>query len=148
MAQVAEGLLAAAPESLVLVAGDLNDSPAAATLRPLLSSPRLADPAAFLPASGAYTYTPLRHRGRLDYLLVSRNGLDWIADVEVVAGDDVEAASDHRPVLVELEVPPQARAGEDLSRASASLGPHPALVDVLGELAVHGADVDAEPAPQ
>ncbi len=106
VAQVAEALLAGAPEALLVVAGDLNDLPVSAALRPLLSNPLLADPVAYLPASGSYTYTPLRHRGRLDYLLVSRNGLDWIADLEVVAGDDVEAASDHRPVLVELEVPP------------------------------------------
>ncbi|HZZ86531.1 MAG TPA: endonuclease/exonuclease/phosphatase family protein [Anaeromyxobacteraceae bacterium] len=107
VAEIAGALLDASPGALVLVAGDLNDGPAAVPLWPLLGDPRLADPAAALPASLSYTYSPPRYRGRLDYLLVSRNALDWLSDLEVVGGADVDAASDHRPVVIELTVPPQ-----------------------------------------
>ncbi|BDG08234.1 endonuclease/exonuclease/phosphatase family protein [Anaeromyxobacter paludicola] len=103
---IARDLLSGLPGALVVVAGDLNDLPGSAPLRPLLADPLLADLGALVAPADAYTYTPPAYRGRLDYLVASANALDWLARVEVAGGDDVEAASDHRPVLAELWVPP------------------------------------------
>jgi endonuclease/exonuclease/phosphatase family metal-dependent hydrolase len=113
---VGEVLAALGPER-VLVAGDLNEAPGGAAWtawQPLCTDPLAVSASSGTPGRGAGvnsgrspgepTFSVRRPRRRIDAVLVG--GLRvveydaWRAD-----GDDVAAASDHRPVLAVVEVP-------------------------------------------
>jgi endonuclease/exonuclease/phosphatase family metal-dependent hydrolase len=78
--------------------GDLNDRPASAALAPLLGDGAWIDPA----PAGAFTWSGGAGTARLDYLAVRREDAGAVVSAEVAAGDDVAAASDHRPVVLDL----------------------------------------------
>lgn len=101
----ADQLAAASPSAPVLVLGDLNDEPGSAPLQPLLGDGRWVDLGADLPEDRGVTYAAAGFRSRLDYLLVHAPFLATVAWFETLAGPDVEAASDHRPLAVDL-LPP------------------------------------------
>lgn len=56
---------------LVLVAGDLNDTPTSAPLQPLLTVPGLFNVNTTLPAGQQWTFRNGSHKEQIDYLLVS-----------------------------------------------------------------------------
>ncbi len=86
--------------ALVLAGGDLNDAPSSDALAPLLADGAWRDPV----APGAVTWSGDGSAARLDYLLVpGSSGAPVVAWVEV--GADVAAASDHRPVVLDVRVP-------------------------------------------
>ena len=93
--QVAEMLARInAVDSPTLLLGDLNASPDAAELQPLFA--RMHD--SWLTAAGpGFTYPADSPSERIDYVLVSPNARVDTAFVPVVP-----AASDHRPVVVDL----------------------------------------------
>jgi endonuclease/exonuclease/phosphatase family metal-dependent hydrolase len=93
---------AALPEALVLVAGDLNDEPGSWALEPLLGDADDVDLGARLPASEGWTWSGGGARERLDYVIVPRQTEPAVARVFVASGQDVEEASDHRPLGVDL----------------------------------------------
>jgi endonuclease/exonuclease/phosphatase family metal-dependent hydrolase len=99
---IADALGAADPAALVVVLGDLNDLPDSAALAPLLSDGAFADVGAGLPPDDAWTWSGGGARERIDYALVPRGDAAAIGRVEVLAGADVAAASDHRPIVVDL----------------------------------------------
>jgi endonuclease/exonuclease/phosphatase family metal-dependent hydrolase len=99
---IADGLRAADPRRLVLVLGDLNDLPGSPALAPLLQDGELADLGATLGEDAAWTWSGGGARERIDYALVPRGDASAAARVEVLAGDDVARASDHRPLAVDL----------------------------------------------
>jgi endonuclease/exonuclease/phosphatase family metal-dependent hydrolase len=80
-----------------ILLGDLNATPDAPELRPLFA--RLQDTWPPSPDSG-FSYPTEAPRKRIDYILVSRN-----FRVRTAAVPDA-AASDHRPVMVELRIIP------------------------------------------
>jgi endonuclease/exonuclease/phosphatase family metal-dependent hydrolase len=90
------------PRSLVVVLGDLNDLPGSRALAPLLGDGAFSDLGAALPDTEAWTWTGGRERERIDYVLLPRPDAGAAARVEVLAGEDVAAASDHRPVVADL----------------------------------------------
>jgi endonuclease/exonuclease/phosphatase family metal-dependent hydrolase len=99
--ELADGAAAEDPGALVVVGGDLNDEAAAPALAPLLGDGRWVEGAATTDPS-AWTWSDGRLRAVLDHLAVhaaQRGALvaGWVAD-----GADVAAASDHRPVVVDL----------------------------------------------
>ncbi len=100
--ELADELCAQASRPLVVVAGDLNDLPGSAPLRPLLGDGRLVDLGAALPQEEAWTWSGGGARERIDYALLPREDEKSVTRVEVAAGLDIAAASDHRPVLVDL----------------------------------------------
>ncbi|MFC7330366.1 endonuclease/exonuclease/phosphatase family protein [Marinactinospora rubrisoli] len=87
-----------------VLAGDLNEGPDGPAWR--LLATRLADPGAQAGRAAAGTFSARRPRRRIDAVLtapeltVRRAGVP----VELLAAEDVVAASDHRPVLAELEL--------------------------------------------
>jgi endonuclease/exonuclease/phosphatase family metal-dependent hydrolase len=106
--ELAEAAAAEDPGALVVVGGDLNDEATAPALAPLFGDGGWWDgacgggPGAAAVASPAWTWGDGRLRAALDHLAVraaQRGALvaGWVAD-----GADVAAASDHRPVVVDL----------------------------------------------
>jgi len=106
--ELADGAAAVDPGALVVVGGDLNDETTAPSLAPLFGDGRWEDgacgggPGAVPVATSAWTWGDGRVRAALDHLAVraaQRGALvaGWVAD-----GADVVAASDHRPVVVDL----------------------------------------------
>jgi endonuclease/exonuclease/phosphatase family metal-dependent hydrolase len=99
---IADALSAADPGALVMVLGDLNDLPGSAALAPLLADGAFVDLGAALPPADAWTWSGRGERERIDYALVRRGAAEAIAGVAVLQGEDVAAASDHRPLVVDL----------------------------------------------
>jgi endonuclease/exonuclease/phosphatase family metal-dependent hydrolase len=85
-----------------MVLGDLNDLPGSAALAPLLVDGAFVDLGASLPPAEAWTWSGSGERERIDYALVRRGAAEAIAGVAVLQGEDVAAASDHRPLVVDL----------------------------------------------
>jgi endonuclease/exonuclease/phosphatase family metal-dependent hydrolase len=102
MRAIADAVARARPGALVLVGGDLNDEPGAPALAALLGDGAWADPVAALDPDAAWTWSGRYGLLRLDYLLVPRADAPAVLRVEIGAGEDVAAASDHRPVVVDL----------------------------------------------
>ncbi|HEX9401154.1 MAG TPA: endonuclease/exonuclease/phosphatase family protein [Anaeromyxobacter sp.] len=98
--EIADGLRAARPTALVLAGGDLNDRPASAALAPLLEDGAWIDPA----PPGVVTWTGASGTARLDYLLLPREERGALSGIGIAAGADVAAASDHRPVVVDVSL--------------------------------------------
>ena len=86
----------------VLVLGDLNDLPTSAPLSALLSGGALADLGARLDPGEAWTWSGSGARERIDYALLSAGDQALVTWLKVVPGDDVAAASDHRPLVLDL----------------------------------------------
>lgn len=102
MRAIGDAAARARPGALVLIGGDLNDEPGAPALAPLLEDGAWADPAAALDAASAWTWSGTYGLFRLDYLLVPRADAAAVLRVAIGDGEDVAAASDHRPVIVDL----------------------------------------------
>lgn len=81
------------PEMPTILAGDLNATPSAPELKPLMAS--FQDVAA-TPAGGEMTYPAENPVKRIDYVLPSRTFT--VTEVRVAATD----ASDHRPVMLTI----------------------------------------------
>jgi endonuclease/exonuclease/phosphatase family metal-dependent hydrolase len=102
MRAIADAAGRAEPGALVVVVGDLNDGPASEALAPLLADGRWVDALSELGLGDAWTWIGHGAGARLDYLLLpSAEG--WrVVGASVLDGADVAAASDHRPVVVDL----------------------------------------------
>jgi endonuclease/exonuclease/phosphatase family metal-dependent hydrolase len=99
MREIADAAAAETPGALVLAGGDLNDAPASDALAPLLADGAWRDPI----APGTVTWAGDDGAGRLDYLLLPA-GSGALVAAFVDAGADVAAASDHRPVVLDLRL--------------------------------------------
>lgn len=88
----------------VLAGGDLNDEVSAPALAPLLADGAWID-AARAAGGASWTWSDGATRGELDHLVLRAPAADLLLDARVVAGADVAAASDHRPVVVDLRLP-------------------------------------------
>lgn len=106
--ELAGAAVASQPGALVLAGGDLNDDAAAPALAPLFGDGGWLDgvgvtaPEAAASGAFAWTWSDGRVREALDHLALpaARRGLllaGWVAD-----GPGVAAASDHRPVVLDL----------------------------------------------
>lgn len=100
MREIADAL--ASGGAPVLAGGDLNDAADAPALAPLLGDGAWGDPAASLPAGASWTWSGGGERAALDHLLVPRAQAGSVVQAAVAGGPDVEAASDHRPVVLDL----------------------------------------------
>jgi endonuclease/exonuclease/phosphatase family metal-dependent hydrolase len=105
---LADAATTAAHGALVLVGGDLNDPATAPALAPLLGDGRWIDgrgataPSAAPGEAEGWTWSDGRLHEALDHLAMGaarreRLLAGWVAD-----GPDVAAASDHRPVVLDL----------------------------------------------
>jgi len=101
MREIADAAAREDPSAFVVAGGDLNDAPRSLALAPLLADGAWLD----LAPPGSVTWVGASGEARLDYLLVPADGPGRGTVAWVEAGDDVERASDHRPVLVETELP-------------------------------------------
>jgi len=106
--ELADQAVSADPGALVLLGGDLNDDAAAPGLAPLFRDGRWRD-ALELGAPGAagggplaWTWSDGRLREALDHLALRAGQDTWLLAGWVAGGADVAAASDHRPVVVDL----------------------------------------------
>ena len=101
--ELADAAAEAHPAALLVVGGDLNDEATAPALAPLFADGRWLDgagPAVAGPA--AWTWSDGRLLEALDHLAVAAGqGGDLLAGW-VAGGADVAAASDHRPVVLDL----------------------------------------------
>jgi endonuclease/exonuclease/phosphatase family metal-dependent hydrolase len=100
--ELADGAVAADPGALVLAGGDLNDEARAAALAPLFGDGCWLDADDPVAGLAAWTWSDGRRGEALDHLALpaARSGVlvaAWVAD-----GSDVAAASDHRPVVIDL----------------------------------------------
>lgn len=92
----------AAAGAIVVAGGDLNDAPASWSLEPLLADGGWIDVLAVVGLGEEWTWVGGGGGARLDYLLLPASEGWRVTAAEVVDGPDVAAASDHRPVVVEL----------------------------------------------
>ncbi len=99
--EIAEEVAAADPSALVLAGGDLNDTPESAPLALLVGDGAFLDP---VPGTAASWLGTSGGAARLDYVLVPADAAALVESASVDAGSDVAAASDHRPVVVDLGV--------------------------------------------
>jgi endonuclease/exonuclease/phosphatase family metal-dependent hydrolase len=105
---LADGALAADPGALVVVGGDLNDDAEAPALAPLLSDGRWLDaigaaaPGVAGGGAGSWTWSDGRLRASLDHLALPAAQRGRLLAAWIAEGPDVAAASDHRPVVVDL----------------------------------------------
>lgn len=102
MREIADAAVASG--TVVLAGGDLNDDPASWALEPLLADGGWIDALATSGLGEAWTWVGGGGGARLDYLLLPASEAWRVTSAEVVEGPDVAAASDHRPVVVELTV--------------------------------------------
>lgn len=100
MREIADGLAEEDPSAVVLAGGDLNDAPESEALAPLLSGTAWLDP---LPI-GVTTWVGAGGEARLDYLLVRRDAPVRSAVAWAERGPDVALASDHRPVILDVDL--------------------------------------------
>jgi endonuclease/exonuclease/phosphatase family metal-dependent hydrolase len=100
---LADGAALRRPGALVLVGGDLNDPAEAPSLAPLLGDGRWRDGGAELAPALAWTWSGGAAREVLDHLALRAE--DALLAVRVEGGADVAAASDHRPLVLELLLP-------------------------------------------
>ncbi len=100
--ELADGLAAGPSRPLVMVLGDLNDLPDSAALAPLLGDGRLLDLGAALAPAAAWTWSGGGALERIDYALVPLCERAFVSRFAVEEGPDVAAASDHRPMVVDL----------------------------------------------
>jgi endonuclease/exonuclease/phosphatase family metal-dependent hydrolase len=107
--ELADAAAAADPGALVVAGGDLNDEATSPALAPLFGDGRWIDgagaawPGSAAGGAAAWTWSDGRLREALDHLalpaaLWGRLLAGWVAD-----GPDVAAASDHRPVVLDLQ---------------------------------------------
>ncbi len=89
---------------LVVAGGDLNDEAEAPALAPLLGDGAWVDAAAAM-GGAAWTWSDGSARAALDHLVVRAADAGRLLAAGVAAGVDVAAASDHRPVVLELVIP-------------------------------------------
>jgi endonuclease/exonuclease/phosphatase family metal-dependent hydrolase len=107
----AHHVLSILPDSLpTVLVGDLNATPRAGSINALIDGGLLdAWPAGAPAGEPGFTYPANAPRRRIDYVMVSRG----VAIAEVSVPDDLGAAmsglSDHRPLLVRLELPEPSR---------------------------------------
>jgi len=98
---LADAALAGGPGALVVVGGDLNDEATAPALAPLLGDGTWLDAA----PAGAWTWGSGAQRSALDHLALPAGQAGAVLSARVEGGADVAAASDHRPVVIDLAVP-------------------------------------------
>ena len=104
---LADEAAAADPGALVLVGGDLNDEVGAPALQPLFGDGRWVDGAVGQPGGAAvaatdWTWSDGRLHGVLDHLALRSGQGEALVAGWVASGPDVAAASDHRPVVLDL----------------------------------------------
>ncbi len=102
MREIADEVSRSAPGALVLAGGDLNDEPWSDPLGPLLADGGWIDALSEVGLSSSWTWIGLNGGARLDYLLVPRAEAWRVVSAGVIDGADMAAASDHRPVVVDL----------------------------------------------
>ena len=102
MRAIADEVARARPDVALLVGGDLNDELGDPALAPLLADGEYRDAAAGLPPGEAWTWSGDAGRARLDHLLLAERDAGALVATHVLGGDDVAAASDHRPLAVDL----------------------------------------------
>jgi endonuclease/exonuclease/phosphatase family metal-dependent hydrolase len=100
MREIADGL--ARDGAQVVAGGDLNDEAAAPALAPLLGDGAWIEPVSGLPPDAGWTWSGGGARAALDHLAVRRAEASSVVQAAIAAGADVEAASDHRPVVLDL----------------------------------------------
>lgn len=102
----ADAAAAADPDAVVGVTGDFNDDPGSAPLQPLLGDGVYRDQGATLPPVEAWTYDGGSWgTSRVDFVLVHQRSVGYVTDVSVYDGSGV-STSDHRPVVVDMIIPP------------------------------------------
>lgn len=96
------------PRANYALMGDFNDQPNTETLKVLLEGrdrdPKLYDALAELGTS-AFTYHPLKFRGRIDYILLSQGiKQEYVANsATILDTPDAQQASDHLPAKVTID---------------------------------------------
>jgi endonuclease/exonuclease/phosphatase family metal-dependent hydrolase len=102
--QLADEAAARRPTAVVLAGGDLNDPSGAPSLAPLLGDGAWRDATAGLPAGQRWTWAGGAERAALDHLALRPSDAPALLEAWVEGGADVAAASDHRPVVLDLEL--------------------------------------------
>ncbi|MGC4114054.1 MAG: endonuclease/exonuclease/phosphatase family protein [Myxococcales bacterium] len=98
---IANDLRSRAPSTAVIIAGDMNDEPSAASVGLYLDGGAFVDVATDIPEAERYTYvwqTPRRY----DYLLPDSETATTRTAVTILHGEDVKAASDHSPLMADF----------------------------------------------
>ncbi len=99
--ELADAAAARAPPSLVVVGGDLNDAADAPSLGPLLGDGAWVDADGGV-APAPYTWSSGSAWRALDHLALPAADAGAVLAAGPTGGADVDAASDHRPVILDL----------------------------------------------
>lgn len=90
----------------VMVVGDLNDVAGSPTLDALVADGTLEDLAARVPPADQWSYVYSGERRLYDHALGNASVASATTRVTILHGPEVDAASDHQPVMVDLSLAP------------------------------------------
>ncbi len=90
----------------MLVMGDMNDAPDSPAIQAILAGGTLVDLTTAVPSADRWTFVNRGRREQLDYAMGTPNLEDDLASIDILHNDDVEAASDHAPIVVQFRLQP------------------------------------------
>lgn len=89
----------------MIIAGDLNDRPGSDVLDAVLGDgSAFSDLSRFVPAADRYTFTFAGRQQQLDYILGTDNLESELLEARILHGPEIDAASDHAPVVATFEL--------------------------------------------
>jgi endonuclease/exonuclease/phosphatase family metal-dependent hydrolase len=103
--EIADGLRAQDPTRPVIIAGDMNDEPTAASTGLYLGGGQFVDIATDVAAADCYTYVYDNDDLRYDYILPDADFASHRTSVTILHNGDVAAASDHSPIVASFTWP-------------------------------------------
>lgn len=86
----------------MLIVGDINDQPGSDVYDALVAGGGMVDLTTRIPSADRWTFVFRGARQQLDYAFANPSLVDEVANVRILHGPEVDAASDHQPVIVEF----------------------------------------------
>ena len=85
-----------------LMVGDFNDQPGSDVYDAIVADDAFVDLTTRVPASDRWTFVFRGARQQIDYAFANQGLADEVANVRILHGAEIDAASDHQPVVVDL----------------------------------------------
>jgi len=103
--RIADRRLALGVERMLIV-GDCNDQPGSDVYDALVVGDGMVDLTTRIPSSDRWTFVFRGARQQLDYAFANPALVEEVANVRILHGPEVDAASDHQPVVVDFVLRP------------------------------------------
>jgi endonuclease/exonuclease/phosphatase family metal-dependent hydrolase len=103
--RIADRRLALGVERMLIV-GDCNDQPGSDVYDALVAGGGMVDLTTRIPSADRWTFVFRGAREQLDYAFANPALVEEVANVRILHGPEVDAASDHQPVIVDFLLRP------------------------------------------